>query len=136
MLPACGHCDRRRRTSAHDNLVQDVFQCEAAGAGWARSDGLKVWREMIEQKVFRGMERYVRRMWERFTLKKTWARSVLADVDKEWQHGTEGGRQQETPYKEEPELVMHSSDLRFEGVQMRRAYFARKSGRTLERGQV
>ena len=65
-------------------------------------------------------------MWERFTLKETWARSVLADADKERQHGTDGGWQQETAYREELKLVGHSSDLRFEGTLTRRAYYAGK----------
>ena len=33
----------------------------------------------------------------------------------------------ETPYREELELVRHNSDLRFEGVPMRRACYAEKS---------
>ena len=48
------------------------------------------WREMIEQKAFRGelwltfgMEHLVRRMWEHLTIKKSVARSVLVDVEKE-----------------------------------------------------
>ena len=40
-----------------------------------------------------------------FALKKTWARSVLADADKERQNGKDGGWQQGTPHKEELELV-------------------------------
>ena len=43
---------------------------------------------------------------------KAWARSVLVDVEKEWQEGIEGDWQQELPYKEELKLVRHSSDLR------------------------
>ena len=35
--------------------------------------------------------------------------------------------QQEAPYKEALEFVRHSSDLRFEGILMRRAYEAVKS---------
>ena len=40
--------------------------------------------------------------------KKTWARSVLVDADKERQNGTDGGWQQETLYKEDLELVRPS----------------------------
>ena len=76
------------------------------------------------QKAFRGklwaafdMEQFARRMLERFTTKKAWARSVLADG--RWQH--------ETPHKEELELVRHCNDLRFAGVLMRRACYAEKS---------
>ena len=39
----------------------------------------------------------------------------------------EGVWQQESPYKEELELVRHSSDLHFEVLLMRRAYYAGKS---------
>ena len=58
--------------------------------------------------------------------KKAWARSVLADNVR--QHGTDGRRQHETSYKEEIELVRHCTDLRFQGVPMRQAYSAGKSG--------
>ena len=48
----------------------------------------------------------------------------LADVEKERQDGTDGEWQQETTYKENLDLVRHSSDSRFDGVLMRRAYEA------------
>ena len=48
------------------------------------------WREIVEQKAFRGklwvafgMAQHVRRMWGHFTFKKAWTRSVLSDADKE-----------------------------------------------------
>ena len=86
-----------------------------------------MWHEQLERK-----------MWERFTLKQAWARSVVAEVEKERQNGTGGDWQQETPNKEELELVRHSGDLRFERVLMRRAYgevrrLEELSGRVLER---
>ena len=56
---------------------------------------------------------FVRRMWEHFTIKKAWARSVLVDVKK--RRARRDRRRHETPYKEELELVRHNSDLRFEG---------------------
>ena len=59
-------------------------------------------------------DQFLRRMWERFAIKKAWARSV-ADAD-------------ETPYKEELELLRHSIDLRFGSLLMRQAYNAGKSG--------
>ena len=72
VLPACGHCERRR-SSSYDQFVQAMLQCDA----WLKRCERKVtasrWREMIEQKVFRGklwvafgMERCVRRMCEHF----------------------------------------------------------------------
>ena len=42
--------------------------------------------------------------------KKVWARSVSVDVAKEKQDGIEGDWQQESPHKEELDLVKHSSD--------------------------
>ena len=93
------------------------------------------WKELVEQKACRGKlwaafgtEQFVRKMWERFTLKKGWTRSVLADVENANQYGTGGDWQQETSHNEEVELVWHSSDLRFEGILIRRAYDAGKSG--------
>ena len=54
-------------------------------------------RGLVEQKGFRGklwaaldMEHFVRRMFERFTNKKAWARPVLADAEGERQNGADG----------------------------------------------
>ena len=52
----------------------------------------------------------------------------MADADEEKPDGTDGDWQQETPYKEELELVRHSRDLRFEGILLRSACEAGKSG--------
>ena len=62
------------------------------------------------------MEHFARRVWEHFTIKKALARSVLVNVGTERQDETEGDWQQESPYREELELVRHSSDLRLEGL--------------------
>ena len=93
------------------------------------------WREMVEQKAFRGklwaafgMEQLARKMWERFTIDMALSRSVSADEEKERQDGVDSDWRQETPQKEELELVQHSSDLRFEGIMMRSACEAVKSG--------
>ena len=67
-------------------------------------------------------------MWQHFTMKKVWARSVLVEVEKERQDGIEGDWQQESPCQEALELFRHSSDLRFEGLLMRRAYYSGRSG--------
>ena len=86
---------------------------------------------MIEQKSFRGkllvlcgLEQFVRKMWEHFAMKKAWTRSVLVNVETERQDGTDGDWQQRSPYKEEVELVRQSSDLLFECLLMRYAYYA------------
>ena len=81
-----------------------------------------MWREKVEQMTFRG------KMRQRFIYKKSWARSFLADVEKEWQNGRDGEWQKDTPCEEELELVSHSSDLRFDGKLMHPAYHAEKSG--------
>ena len=67
---------------------------------------------MIEQKALRGklwvtfgVEQFVPRMWEHFTIKKARARSVWVDVERERQEGREGVWQQESPEKEELKLV-------------------------------
>ena len=58
----------------------------------------------MEQIAFRrklwvafGMEQYLRRMWEHFTVKRAWAKAVLADAEKERQEGIQGKWQQELP---------------------------------------
>ena len=89
---------------------------------------------MVEQKAFRGskwaafgMEQLARTLWERFTLTKAWARSVLEDAESERQNGADDDWQQETPYIEELQLVRHTSDLHCEGILMRRTCEAVKS---------
>ena len=53
---------------------------------------------------------------------------VLADAESVRQNGTGGRWLHETPYKEELELVRYSTNMRFEGVLMRQACNAGKSG--------
>ena len=49
------------------------------------------------------------------SLKEAWARSVLADAEKERQNGADGDLQLETPCQaERAELVSHISDLRLD----------------------
>ena len=68
---------------------------------------------------------------ESHTQQKTWARSVLAEVEKGKQNGTDGDWQHVTRVKKEPEFLRHTSGLSFEGTLMRRAYNA--SGSVRER---
>ena len=63
-----------------------------------------------------------------FHHQKAWARSILEDAERVRRLGTDGRWQHEVPYKEELELLRHSSDLRFEDVLMGQAYNAEKSG--------
>ena len=65
------------------------------------------WREMMEQKAFRGkfwkvfgMEQFMRGMWEHVTVKRASAKAVLADAEKEKQEGIQGKWQLETPFNE------------------------------------
>ena len=85
----------------------------------------------MEQKAFRrklwvvfGMEQYLRRMWEHFTVKRVLAKAVLSDAERERQEGKQGNWQKDSPFKQELEPVKRSSDLSFNGLLMRRAYCA------------
>ena len=69
----------------------------------------------------------MRRILERFAIKKAWARSVLADAENARQLGTDGRWQHEAPYEEELELLPHSTDLCFGDWLMRQAHIAVKS---------
>ena len=87
------------------------------------------WRELVEQKAIRGklwaacgIEQLVRRVRERFAIKKAVARSVSADAENARQLGTDGRWQHEMPYKQELELLRHSTDLCFGDWQMRQAH--------------
>ena len=104
----CGYCVRRRRTTCDP--------CNKCYNGEAEVAASK-WRALIEQTASRGklwaafgLEQFLCGMWDRFTFKKAWARSL---------ERTYGGWQHEAPYKEELELLRHSGDLRFEGVPLR-----------------
>ena len=124
----CDNCDIRRRCSPYNTLVRNVLRCKASEARRRRSDGFKV--EGARQAAGLSTDSYGQLflVWnnscvecgERNTIIKSWASSVLADAEKVGQHGTDGTWQHETPYKEELKLVRHSTDLRFEGVPMRK----------------
>ena len=65
---------------------------------------------------------------------RTFSKSERPGPDQLWrmqcrkrQDGVVGDWQQESPYKEELEVFRHSSELRFEGLQIRRAWEAEKS---------
>ena len=66
-------------------------------------------------------QQFVRRMWEHFTIKEARAKSAQVDAEKERQEVRGGVCQQESPCKEELELVKHNRDLRFESLLIRRA---------------
>ena len=92
------------------------------------------WRAMIELKSSRGklrttssMHQFKRGMWEHFRIKKRLARTVLEDADKASLSGADDKWQLEAPHKEEPELLTHSTDLRFDGLLMGQSYHAEKS---------
>ena len=102
--------------------------------GEAEVDGVK-WRALVEQKYSRGnlqaafgADQILRNMWEPFRIKKVWARTVWRDAPKVTQLGTVGRWQHASSYKEELKLLRHSTDMRFDGSQMRKAYKAGKSG--------
>ena len=75
-----------------------------------------------------GMEHFSRRMWELFTVQKTWAKAVFSDMAKERQQGIHGNWQTESPFNEELDMIKRSNDLCVNGFLMRRAYHAGKSG--------
>ena len=68
------------------------------------------------------------RIWEKFAIKKDAARSMLEDVENDWQLNRKGDWHQVSPYTEELELARHSSDLRLAGSLMKEAYRVGKSG--------
>ena len=90
-------------------------------------------RETVERKAHRGRlwkifgsEELLRGMWESFTLKRAWARKILAGAAHEKQEGTQGQWQQEPPFKEVVEQVKRIADTDCSAQIMRRAYKAKK----------
>ena len=85
-INSCKQCENERRLKQGDQPVKAAQ-----------------WREVKEQKAFRGklwpfgMEQYLRRMFEHFTVKRALAKAVLSDAEKERQAGIQrqlakGGR--------------------------------------------
>ena len=75
------------------------------------------WKEVVERKAHRGRlwktfgsQQFMRGMWEYFTIKRAWAKKVLADAPKEKQEGIQGRWQQESPFKEVLEHVKENWD--------------------------
>ena len=92
------------------------------------------WRALIKQKAFRG--ELLAAFWygtsrtqnvRTFHFKKRGADPSWQMQNVVLQNGTDGRCQHETPDKEELEFLRHSTDLCFEGVLMRQAYYAEKS---------
>ena len=67
-------------------------------------------------------------MWERFTVKKNWAKQLLEEATKEKQQDTTGSWQRESPYTEDLELLREVGDLKFDASLMRQAFTAGKLG--------
>ena len=133
VLRNCGNCAEEGCVARTTKVVQDVLQCKAAEARRRRSDGFKV------EEVGRteGLSRVaVGSIWHGAIRAQSVGtchhqRSldpVLATAESVRQNGTGGRWQHETPYKEELELGRHSNYLCFEGVLIRRADYAGKSG--------
>ena len=91
------------------------------------------WKEMIRQKASRellaafGVDDFLRKMWERFTVKKA-CRTVLEEAARVAQLGIDGSWQKESLYKEELEFLRVVEDLRFDGSSVRKVFRAGKEG--------
>ena len=75
-----------------------------------------------------GVGDFLRRMWERYTVKEALTRTVLEEAARVTQLETDGSWQKESPYKEELEFFRNIKDLRFDGSSMRKSYRAGKDG--------
>ena len=83
---------------------------------------------MIEQKFSRGRlsaafgpDGFNKRMWERFTVKKMWADSLLQEATKAVLLETRSSWQPESPRIEEVDLLRVNSDMRLDGTLIRQA---------------
>ena len=90
------------------------------------------WKTMIEQTVFRGKlptalrtDGFVRRPWDKYSAKRLWTRE-LEEATRAVQLGTRW--QDESPYKEELQLLRVSIDMRLDGTLIRQALKAGKAG--------
>ena len=112
-----------------DAVWSDVAQKATSGAKDPRLEvGLAI--QMKTEQSKRDERR--QRMWERFTIKKKkkrWAPQLLEEEAKVVQVETDSSWQNESPFKEELELLRMGNDLRLEGSSMRQAFKAGNSGR-------
>ena len=69
-----------------------------------------------------------KKMWERFTVKKKVRKEFLEDATKAVQLEACGSWQNESPYKEELERLLVSSDMRLDGTLMLQEIEAGKAG--------
>ena len=107
------------------NLCRDCYNLRLA----ERTESIVTsagWKAMIEQKfslgklsAALGTDGFVNRMWERYAVKKRWA-SKLEEATQAVQLETSSW-QNESPYKEEHELLRVSSDMRLEAIEARKA---------------
>ena len=77
-----------------NNLCQQCYNERRVQQGEQPVEAAQ-WKEMVELKAYRGklwkvfgMEQFVRGVWEHFTVRRTWAKAVLADAEKEKQEDT------------------------------------------------
>ena len=85
------------------------------------------WRERGKLWVTFGMEQTVQRIWEHFTMKKGWARTVLAVAERERGKKGENGFGTSRSTKSWS-LSLTAGICAFKVYQVRRAYYAGKSG--------
>ena len=93
-----------------------------------------VWKYMTRQKTSRGKlwavgsDGSLQTMWERFTIKKGWARQLLEEAAKSVQLNIDGSWANESPYEERFELLRFGNDLHLEGSSMCEALKPGKAG--------
>ena len=75
-------------------------------------------------------------MWEGFTVKKEVGKEFVGRGNKSGAVEESGSWKNESPYKEELELLRISSDLRLDGTLMRQAFKASKAGDWVDKRDV
>ena len=116
------------------NLCRNCYEKMRLEQGEAKVDGVE-WKEMIKQKASRGnllaafgVDDFLRKKWEWFTVKKAWARTVLEEAARVTQLGIDGSWQNESSHKDELEFLRNVKDLRLDGSSMSKSHQAGKDG--------
>ena len=107
-----------RGTPPTINLCRDCFDYRLIEQGESKVSNA-VWKDMIRQSTSRGRfwavfgpGGFIKRMRERFAIKKGWAKHLLEQAAKAVQLETDSSWQNESPHEGELELLRMGSDLR------------------------
>ena len=98
------------------NLCRDCYYCMLAASGESKVTNAVFWSDGFLQNC-----------WSVLRPRRCWAKHLLEAETKAVQFMTDSNRQNESPYKEELELLREGNDLQWRAPSMRQAFQAGKA---------